>query len=201
MQTAATLLLAVLTMLLSTACGAAPTADTQQTDKPQPRTEKIVYPAQFVRTFGYYDDIKTPAAVAKSMEDTGQKYVTKAYADSNGDVVALVTERQRQANIQANNEWINRGEKDFQKGSPDYRYQINQDGTAMTVWADKHLTPDPSIGIFTITPVYSGMNYYMERHTGSWDMTITVRNCHTDQQVGQFTATQGFTLDPATFGD
>ncbi|MDF7640146.1 hypothetical protein PT279_00850 [Bifidobacterium sp. ESL0784] len=201
LQTTATLLLAVLTMLLITACGSAPTAHTKQTDKSQPKTEKIVYPAQFVRTFGYYDDIKTPAAVAKSMEDTGQKYVTKAYADNNGDVVALVTERQRQANIQANNEWITKGERYFREGSPDYHYQINQDGTAMTVWTDKHLTPNPSIGIFTTVPGYSGYSYYLKGHAGPWDMTITVRNCHTDQQVGQFTATQGFTLDPATFGD
>ncbi|WEV74114.1 hypothetical protein OZX74_00660 [Bifidobacterium sp. ESL0798] len=135
------------------------------------------------------------------MEDTGQKYVTKAYADNNGDVVALVTERQRQANIQANNEWIAQGEKDFRKGSPDYRYQINQDGTTMTVWTDRRLTPNPSIGIFTTVPGYSGYNYYLKGHTGPWDMDITIRNSHTSQQVGHFKATQGFTLNPSTFGD
>ncbi|WEV46864.1 hypothetical protein OZX62_00755 [Bifidobacterium sp. ESL0690] len=208
LRTATALLLAALTMFFVTACGSAPTANTQQTNKPeQPKTEKIVFDKTYVVNF-FYDSsdekhpVRTPQAVAKDLMDSnGTKYFTKVYAAKNGDVVALVTEQQRQNGIRRNNNWIKQGEKNFQKGGPDYHYEVNQDGTAMTVWADKHLTPDPSFGIFTLAPINYGYNYYLERHTGPWDMTITVRNCHTNQQVGQFNASQGFTLNPATFGD
>ncbi|WEV67562.1 hypothetical protein OZX72_00720 [Bifidobacterium sp. ESL0769] len=196
LRTATTLLLAVLIMLFATACG----AHTQQASKPtQPKTEKIVYPAQFIHAFVFSDGIRGSRKAAKQFKDSGD--FTDAYARKNGDVVVIATEKQRQKRINDYDARITQGENDFQKGGKDYKCQINEDGKTMTVWTDKHLTPDPSFGIFALVPAAYGGKYYLERHTGAWDMAITIRNCHTNQQVGQFNASQGFTLNPATFGD
>ncbi|WEV59147.1 hypothetical protein OZX67_00805 [Bifidobacterium sp. ESL0728] len=191
LQTAAALLLAVLTMLLATACGAAPQESTPTpSPNPRPKTEQITYPAQFIHAFGYDDGMRGSRKAAKDFKDSGD--FTNAYAMKNGDVIVIATEKQRQNRIKEYDTKIAEGEKEFQQGSPDYRYQINSGGTAMTIWADRHLTPTSDSGISFTTPLYYGYNYYMKGNTGPWDMTITVRNCHTDQFIHQYQLSQGW---------
>ncbi|WEV75306.1 hypothetical protein [Bifidobacterium sp. ESL0800] len=199
LRAATTLLMALLTMLFATACGTTPKTDTTPAPKPQPKTEKITYPAQSMRSFGYSNDARGSRKAAKDLKDSGD--FTDAYATKNGDVIIITTEKQRQTKIKKNNEWIANGERTFRKSNPDYRYQINQDGTAMTVWTDRHLSPKSSSGIFLLVPIGYGSKFYMTGHTGPWDMDITIRNSHTSQQVGHFKASQNINPDMNTFGD
>ncbi|WEV65909.1 hypothetical protein [Bifidobacterium sp. ESL0764] len=198
LRAAASLLLALLTMLFATACGTTPKNNTTPAPKPQPKTEKITYPAQSMRSFGYSNDARGSRKAAKDLKDSGD--FTDAYATKNGDVIIITTEKQRQTNIKKNNEWIANGERTFRKSNPDYHYQINQDGTQMTIWVDNNLTPVAGSSILTVVPPGYGYNYYLKGHTGPWDMTITVRNCHTDQLIHQYQLSQGWKFDAATFG-
>lgn len=199
LRAATTLLLALLTMLFATACGTTPKNNTTPAPKPQPKTEKITYPAQSMRSFGYSNDARGSRKAAKDLKDSGD--FTDAYATKNGDVIIITTEKQRQTKIKKNNEWIANGERTFRKSNPDYRYQINQDGTQMTIWVDNNLTPVAGSSILTVVPPGYGYNYYLKGHTGPWDMDITIRNSHTSQQVGHFKASQNINPDMNTFGD
>ncbi|WEV53049.1 hypothetical protein [Bifidobacterium sp. ESL0704] len=199
LRAATTLLLAILTMFLATACGTTPKTDTTPAPKPQPKTEKITYPAQFLYTYGFEKDLNGSRKAAKEFKDSGE--FTDAYATKNGDVIVIATEKQRQNRIKVYDKWIEQGERGFQRESPDYRYEINQDGTAMTVWTDRHLSPKSSSGIFLLVPIGYGSKFYMTGHTGPWDMDITIRNSHTSQQVGHFKASQNINPDMNTFGD
>lgn len=168
---------------------------------PQPKTEKITYPAAFVRRFCISKDHKTPEAVAQSFKDERPGYFTDAYATPRGDVVAVVTEQQRHANIGLDDDWIQRGNNWFTQNKPEYRYAINNDGTAMDVWTDNRLGPFESSAVFGAIPVHSGYKYYMEHGKGDWDMQVTVYNCHTNQRITTFKITDKFNLNIDAFGN
>ncbi|KFI45891.1 hypothetical protein GA0061078_1681 [Bifidobacterium bohemicum] len=167
----------------------------------RPKTEKITYPADFVRRCMYDKNIHTPKAVAKDMRERQKEFYTDAYATKNGDVVGIVTEQQRQANIKDNDEWIGSGERTFTDQNPDYHYEVSPDETEMKIWANKDLAPLPGFGIMGQTPLYYGYNYYMKRHTGPWDMRITIYNCHTNQMITTYKFTQTPQINMATLGD
>ncbi|WEV52972.1 hypothetical protein [Bifidobacterium sp. ESL0704] len=191
------LLLCITAMFMPlSACG-----HPQAEPAPQPKTEKITYPASIVRDFFYTDDIRTPKAAAADLKTSGPKYLTDARAKPNGDIVITVTEQQRHNNITYNNQRIKHNEQEFTKANPDYHYAINQNGTSMNVWTDKNLSFFASFAIFTEIPSYNGLNYYMKHGKGVWDMQITIYNCHTNQPITTFKASEGFHLNQQDLGD
>ncbi|MBB2955511.1 hypothetical protein FHX77_000931 [Bifidobacterium commune] len=111
------MLLAVLIMTLA-ACTIRPVKLEPQ-PKPQPKNEKVIYPATFVRRFCISEEEKTPEAVAQSSKDERPGYFTDVYATPKGD----------------------------------------------------------------------------------WDMQTTIYNCHTNQQVITFKASDGLNLNLKTLGD
>ncbi|MDF7640147.1 hypothetical protein PT279_00855 [Bifidobacterium sp. ESL0784] len=199
LQTTTALLLVTLTIFFATACGSVPQASTP-TPSPRPghKTEQVVYPAQFLYTFGFENNLNGSRKAAKKFKETGD--FTDVYVKKNGDVIIVVTEQQRQERIQKNDKWIETGEENFQQVSSNYRYEINSDGTAMTIWTDRNLTPTGG-DILTVTPIEYGYNYYLKGNTGIWDMTITVRNCHTDQLIHQYQFSQGWGFNADQLGD
>lgn len=196
---------AVLSMLLTAlimtlaACGIRP-AKLEPQPKPQPKTEKIIYPATFVRRFCISKEEKTPEAVAQSFKNERPGYFTDVYATPRGNVVAVVTEQQRHANIGLDDDWIKKDNNLFTQNKPEYRYAINNDGTAMDVWTDNRLAISEGFGISDI-PFHIGNKYYLEHGKGDWDMRITIYNCHTNQQVITFKASDGLNLNLKTLGD
>lgn len=88
----------------------------------------------------------------------------------------------------------------FLKASPDYRYTVNEEGTEFDIWLDRNLNPNSGL-ILAVLPVYSGYNYYLKHHTGEWDMTISVYNCHSNQLVNQHKASQKWDFAVDEFGD
>ncbi|WEV59146.1 hypothetical protein OZX67_00800 [Bifidobacterium sp. ESL0728] len=197
LRTAATLLLAVLTMLLATACGRAPTTTTRK-PSPQPKTQKVVYSTQYVHAY-YRKNSQGAAKAAKDLKESGD--FINAYPQEDGSVVGVTTERKLRNRIKDNNERIENCEKGFLKASPDYRYNVNEDGTAMTIWADKNLGPVADSDISFIAATAFGDNYYLKGHTGPWDMTITIRNCHTDQFIHQYQFFEGWKHGMDELGD
>lgn len=190
------------TLLPLSACGTLQANTAPQ----QPRTEKIIFDKTYVKNFLYdspdkKDAIRTPQAVAKTLKNNHVEEFTDVYVSKNKDVVGLVTKKQRLSNIKKNNERIAQNGQTFTKEKPSYRYTINKNGTAMSIWTDKNMSFWAGGALFTIIPGFSGYNYYMKHGKGVWDMQITIYNCHTNQPITTFKASEGFHLNQNDLGD
>lgn len=95
-------ILTTLIILLSLgACSPLP-SHSSSSPTPSDRTEKITFPKSYVSSSLNNDEKRTPEAVAKTFKDQGKKYYTDAYANEDGSVTVVVTDKQRRNNIKAN---------------------------------------------------------------------------------------------------
>lgn len=189
------IILCMLMVFLLPAC-----SNPSRDDPPKPETEEITYPADFVKKFLYYGNIDTPKKVAQDFKNGGSKYATDAYAKPDGSVVVVVTERQRLAYIKYNDKRMDLDE--FVQESPKYyHYTLNEEGTELSFWADKRLSPVAGSSLLYAVPRCSGYNYYMKHHTGKWDMLITAYNCHTNQLIHQYHVSEGWQMSMDELGE
>ncbi|BDR52726.1 hypothetical protein KIM372_06330 [Bombiscardovia nodaiensis] len=163
-------------------------------------TVRVVFPFDFVRHVFYDAEVNTPAKVAADLKAQSEFY-SDARAQSNGDVVVMMTKSQHERVVQRDESIIRASEQRFVKSNRDYRYVIGDDQQSVSIWANKYLNPNTYADIAQIVPGMVGVVYYLQGHTGPWQMVISLYNCHSNELVKRFNFYESFNMEYDRLGD
>ncbi|WEV58752.1 hypothetical protein OZX67_08140 [Bifidobacterium sp. ESL0728] len=134
------------------------------------KMETIVMPSQ--------DDDKKKAA--KEFKDS--KDFTDVTVNKKGELVFKVTERQRKREIIDREHEINYFAAGFLSQKPEYHYTVSKDLSQFSIWLDKDAAP----WFWGSYPFDSQILHYFQRKPGSFDMHVTMYNCHTGNKIDDY---------------
>lgn len=145
-------------------------------------TSTITYSHEFLTKVAHYQS--TSDAVS-SFKARGSKFYTKVYANHSHDVVAVVTQEQRQNLLDDCNTSLKTSLSALKGRHTITKYQVGGDQRTLSAWIDRVTMTETLEKI----PVLYGYIYYANGYTGSWDMTVKLYDASNGALWKQYNAT------------
>ena len=121
---------------------------------------------------------------ANAYNAMGKDFCEEAY-EQNGDLILLVTKKQRENLIKQNNEKIESFLKLYHKANKKYTFE---DGDVLIYKYDEKLDDiTERKAIVGVVSLY-GLNYILKNNKTDWNINVEIYNCHNDKLIQKATA-------------